>query len=403
MSASVTEAVETLFRRDVIGGIVPGVMVTTEVFLGILALRDGGEFGKTSQAVWSIFKEANFTSGTVLLLGIAATGWIVGWMVRKLGFVIMERRWIKRLATRVGSLPVNTKETMQLLKRQDAQAYRLAARSHEWWPVDPDEIEDSAPQLFHLAKQWLRQNDPHNAVLDKEATINALAGVGAGSLGVVVLSLWPSSLVLQVWVAVVALAVSILILTLGARERRFEELDVLRSFVYGCASSEQSIHPRRVPWAQFESMFKDSMRVELDWEAAAGLPVWLEEHEKVPPDWYTVWYTVGTTLSSFRDPKARPMTVSNATGCTLEKLLIRHRPLLRKLKEGYQGGGGVELWLPVWRTSEGRTIILDGNHRAVAAVLSKAQVRVHAYVVRGPADPAIMPDLSHHRSSRSGA
>jgi hypothetical protein len=44
-------------------------------------------------------------------------------------------------------------------------------------------------------------------------------------------------------------------------------------------------------------------------------------------------------------------------------------------------------------------VLLDGNHRAVAAYLTGVPVRTLLFVLHGPVDEAILPDLRHHRSA----
>ncbi|MGW0570844.1 hypothetical protein [Streptomyces tauricus] len=45
---------------------------------------------------------------------------------------------------------------------------------------------------------------------------------------------------------------------------------------------------------------------------------------------------------------------------------------------------------------DGADLILDGTHRAVAALRARAHVTVFLYVLLGPTDPTILPDLAHH-------
>jgi hypothetical protein len=59
------------------------------------------------------------------------------------------------------------------------------------------------------------------------------------------------------------------------------------------------------------------------------------------------------------------------------------------------------LILPCYRTQDGKFIILDGNHRAIAAFRSDMDVRLLIFAVSGPDDPLLLPDLLHEMSSET--
>lgn len=45
------------------------------------------------------------------------------------------------------------------------------------------------------------------------------------------------------------------------------------------------------------------------------------------------------------------------------------------------------------------TLILDGTHRAAAAFLAKADMRLLLFILRGPTRHEILPDLAHYEAS----
>jgi hypothetical protein len=56
------------------------------------------------------------------------------------------------------------------------------------------------------------------------------------------------------------------------------------------------------------------------------------------------------------------------------------------------------LVLPCYRTERRKFLILDGNHRAVAAYKAAADIRLLVFAITGPDNPPILPDLLHETS-----
>ncbi|NCD18395.1 MAG: hypothetical protein EOL89_00160 [Actinobacteria bacterium] len=396
------DAVETFFRRDVIGGVIPGILVITEFWLFGVVLS-GGDPKAAFSGTLAILQGANFATGAVLLVGLAAGGWVLGWTARKLGFVLMDLSVVKWAARRVKSLPATTRDTLRQLKTEDPISYRAMTTRHDWWPFDPECVDDDRMTIFHHAKQWLIRNDPQSAALDKEATINALAGVAVAGLGTLLLVHWVPPLLVAT-----AVAFAILLIVLGARERRYEEMDVLRAMMYSVTFEDRpDTTTHRIPWGQFETIFKPIIRAELDWEAAAGSSVWLEVLDSLPGDWHTVWYLVGRgtewgRLGAHHESNAVPLTVSEAAReVASESGPLKDFDKVREIAAAFASHGSADLLLAAWRTRTGRTIILDGNHRVVAAALAGVPVRTVAMVIRAPADCTVLPDLVHHLPDQS--
>lgn len=59
------------------------------------------------------------------------------------------------------------------------------------------------------------------------------------------------------------------------------------------------------------------------------------------------------------------------------------------------------LVLPCYRTSGGKLLILDGNHRAIAAFKSGEDIRLLIFAVTGLDNPLVLPDLLHETNSDS--
>jgi hypothetical protein len=56
----------------------------------------------------------------------------------------------------------------------------------------------------------------------------------------------------------------------------------------------------------------------------------------------------------------------------------------------------IQLILPAYGVGHGRRLILDGTHRAVAAYRAAVPVALFVFALRGPVDPAVLPDLMHY-------
>jgi hypothetical protein len=53
------------------------------------------------------------------------------------------------------------------------------------------------------------------------------------------------------------------------------------------------------------------------------------------------------------------------------------------------------LVLPCYRTERGKVLILDGNHRAIAAFKSEVDIRLLIFAITGTDNPLMLPDLLH--------
>lgn len=114
-------------------------------------------------------------------------------------------------------------------------------------------------------------------------------------------------------------------------------------------------------------------------------------------DLFTVWYTgPGGRQAEWSDPGAEPLRVRDAARGTAswererEQKLEGFGTLFRAQSEP------VQLILPVLRAVPGRSLLLDGTHRAVAAHRAGAPVTLFVFALRGPVGPETLPDLVHH-------
>jgi len=156
-----------------------------------------------------------------------------------------------------------------------------------------------------------------------------------------------------------------------------------------------------MPLAAARALFAPPLsRVALDWDAAhaAGVSAQVRLHRgPAPQSWLTCWYVdAGARACGWDDANARAVTVSLA-GALFTAGPGERGTHLQALEDAMRAQGGpVSLTVLTWALPGGRTLLLDGNHRVVAASRVGAEVALVELRLRGPADPSLLPDLTHH-------
>ncbi|SFB36903.1 hypothetical protein SAMN05216266_109115 [Amycolatopsis marina] len=148
-------------------------------------------------------------------------------------------------------------------------------------------------------------------------------------------------------------------------------------------------------------MFGRFIRTELNWDAAARSGCHVSTRNcrlrTELGEFHTVWY-LGPHggRAGVNDPSARPLRVREAGAPAL--LTAERNLVVREFENEFvRAGAPATLELPVYETESGVRILLDGNHRAVAAHRSGLPVDLLIHRLHGPADAAILPDLVHYR------
>lgn len=155
----------------------------------------------------------------------------------------------------------------------------------------------------------------------------------------------------------------------------------------------------------FAGLFRADIRARLDWAllTRAGAGVEVETLDGAAgrrrlAELFTVWYADGTGAGSRWDaPGSRPLRVAES-----ERALPRwpedRRRAVVSLRQAFAAGSGpLDLTVPVYRAGAGRHVLLDGNHRAVAAHLVPArELRLTLCALTGPVREDILPDLRHY-------
>jgi hypothetical protein len=94
-------------------------------------------------------------------------------------------------------------------------------------------------------------------------------------------------------------------------------------------------------------------------------------------------------------PQARPVTVGYVAD-HLDTWIIGKRTRIEQYAHAFQASPNpISISLVTYSLPGKRFLILDGNHRAVAAVLSGKEMTATLVVICGPCDPTALPDLIH--------
>lgn len=142
---------------------------------------------------------------------------------------------------------------------------------------------------------------------------------------------------------------------------------------------------------EFCHHFGCAIRVQLDWKQFCSSNWPIEHQDSVIPsasaNLYTPWYAlVDGEPCAFDAAGAQPQSVAAAGRNT--RLLLHHHVQTVAVYTGV-------LLLPAYRLNKGSVLLLDGNHRVVAAQVSSQQLRLALFVICGPISAAVLPDLRH--------
>lgn len=157
-----------------------------------------------------------------------------------------------------------------------------------------------------------------------------------------------------------------------------------------------------ISWSLFRRVFgtKGAIRVKFSWEESAVTSISLWTGPEIPPEWYLVWYSksegTGRTPARHNDSGARPLSVGEASA-DLARLGDQRADVVARVARQMRCQSNAPIVVATWCTPNGRRLMLDGNHRAVASRLVSKHGPVFAFTLHGPPDPRVIPDLKHHR------
>ncbi|WP_127818116.1 hypothetical protein [Microbacterium sp. CPCC 204701] len=150
----------------------------------------------------------------------------------------------------------------------------------------------------------------------------------------------------------------------------------------------------------FRRLFGDNIRAWMNWDLLQVSRVAISarvitDRDKLG-DLRTVWYeNRAGGPGDWRDAESTPLSVGEA---------VEHRefwtPQRRDRIDAFSSQylrytEPVLLTIPAYATPRG-ALMLDSTHRAAAAYLSKADVRLLVIAIIGPISAEILPDLAHH-------
>ncbi|MFJ8912609.1 hypothetical protein [Amycolatopsis sp. NPDC102389] len=143
------------------------------------------------------------------------------------------------------------------------------------------------------------------------------------------------------------------------------------------------------------------IRVKLDWQRVAEECV-VEERFTCSREELgqlcTVWYVDEFGRDAGYDYEgARPLRVSEVE-ITEATWPPARASMIAALRRDYASADStVTLTLPAYLVG-GEVVLLDGNHRAAAAYLAEADTCLRLYLLSGPTDSEVLPDLGHYSS-----
>jgi hypothetical protein len=178
--------------------------------------------------------------------------------------------------------------------------------------------------------------------------------------------------------------------------------------LFQCIDSELGLAKRRrkeIEVADFITVFQDSgVRSWFDWARVVSPEFTVTEifsrSKSLLGQLETVWYTSPDgSLGDWRNQGHKRVLVEDAAQRVKFPSEQSSRYIYRLLMAMQAEPVPLRLVLPCYRTGSGSLLILDGNHRAVAAYQSESDVRLLIFAISGPDNPLVLPDLVHETSS----
>lgn len=140
------------------------------------------------------------------------------------------------------------------------------------------------------------------------------------------------------------------------------------------------------------------IRTQLAWESLRRLGVGVSARVVTSlgdqaGHWIVPWYLSGGRQVSYDTAGAQYLRLDEVPD-TLSLLEPERRGFIEDLTRRLAKNSPVQFLMATYRVRD-TEIILDGNHRAVAALLSGAECRILVLSIDGPIDPRYLPDLVH--------
>ncbi|WP_188795518.1 hypothetical protein [Dyella nitratireducens] len=141
----------------------------------------------------------------------------------------------------------------------------------------------------------------------------------------------------------------------------------------------------------FQRHFQSKIRVMLDWSKFISSDWSIElRYFSIPEQSslvYTPWYAQPDgSACAYNSPNAMPQSVASVA---LNSALREHH------KVGDAPHSESISVVPAYRLNGDSILLLDGNHRAVSSQAASTKLGLAAFVINGPIDEHVLPDLAH--------
>lgn len=155
-----------------------------------------------------------------------------------------------------------------------------------------------------------------------------------------------------------------------------------------------------IPLEFFVSFFQPSVRALVDWDRLKRekWPVKIDiiNNLELLADWYLPWYiNTSGRETIYSDTDAKPLLLSEIPKSLLYLSQQRQETIISLAKSYEYTRPPIQLVVPVYAVGETCSLVLDGNHRLAALVISKVTFTVLVMKLYGPCDDQILPDLIH--------
>ena len=146
--------------------------------------------------------------------------------------------------------------------------------------------------------------------------------------------------------------------------------------------------------------FRQFVRVLLDWEQVERGPfavLFALAQDRTSFDhWYSPWYVdKAGKETSYENPAGTSLSVARAASGTIRFSQQREHLIAELTREYRSISDPLQIVVALYALPNDRFLVLDGNHRLIAATRAECEVTVLTFVLYGPIDPSILPDLAH--------
>jgi hypothetical protein len=152
---------------------------------------------------------------------------------------------------------------------------------------------------------------------------------------------------------------------------------------------------------EFATVFRDSgIRSWLDWDRIISSNYSVEQIVSrsifALGELETVWYIQPDgSRGDWREQDSRRVCVQEAARLTNFPNTESSAYISHLAAQMEKAATPTILTLPSYMAKTGQLLILDGNHRAVAAFKAKRDVRLLIFAIKGTDNPYVLPDLLH--------